>query len=101
MAELLGAEDRHLEGLLGGEVMECVYARSPEGCGNEVHCETCTVRITVMETHATGRAKKGVHAKLARVDGEVDLVISTEKRGDVVLVLIESISPSGESDPIS
>jgi len=99
MAELLQAPERRLEGLLGGEAMECVYARSPEGCGNAVHCETCTVRITVQDTHATGRAHKGVPAKLTRASGEVDLVISTEKRGDVVLVLIESIGPSAESVP--
>ena len=42
-ADRLGKADRRAEGLLGGEAMECVYSRLPEGCGKTVHCAEARV----------------------------------------------------------
>lgn len=39
-----------LLGLLGGEALECSYARLPEGCGKTYHCPTCTIRNLVRQT---------------------------------------------------
>ena len=53
--DLLGKGLGDLEGRRGGEVIECTHSKTPEGCGQTVHCKTCTIRNTVLETFETGR----------------------------------------------
>lgn len=50
MAKLLGKKERDTVTLLGGDFMECVYARLPEGCGRTEHCVSCGVRQAVFGT---------------------------------------------------
>jgi hypothetical protein len=84
-----------LEGYEGGEVFESAYARLPEGCGNTMHCSGCTIRRTVMETHASGKSFLRVPAMLCRNTPEdpviIKLLISTEKLADLVLLRIDEI----------
>ncbi len=89
MADMLGKSDRQLSGLLGGEVMECRFARLPEGCGNTVHCKTCAIRNTVMAVMQSGEPLEKVKAYLNRIDREVELTISAYKRGPVVLLMVD------------
>lgn len=51
-----------LEGMLGGEIVECAYARLPGGCGRTVHCAACQIRGAVTHTHQTGEPVHGVEA---------------------------------------
>jgi hypothetical protein len=92
---LLGKDPDSVEGLPGGDVFQCVYARLPEGCGNTVHCSGCAIRRTVMETHATGRSLLRVPATLkqqsAHEELEVRFLISTEQFGDCVLLRIDKV----------
>lgn len=91
----LGKRVPEMVGLLGGDVMECAYARLPEGCGNTEHCAACTVRRTVMHTHDTGEACErvvgyqelwdGEHARRTRVE------ISTRRCCGVVLLKIDKL----------
>ena len=84
-----------IEGYKGGEVFECAYARMPEGCGNTMHCSGCTIRRTVMETHGTGRSFLRVPATLycniPEDPEKIELLISTEKRDDLVLLRIDKV----------
>ena len=91
-ADMLGKCERDLYGLLGGEVMECVYARLPEGCGRTIHCKTCTIRITLMSTMETGEPRVRVPAYLDQERGRVQLMISAFKEGSLVRVVIEELS---------
>ncbi len=95
LADALGKPRRELTGLLGGNVMECEFARLPGGCGRTVHCDVCTVRNAVMRTHATGEGEVRTPAFVQRSDGRVDLAITTEKIGDAVAITIEEMG--GES----
>ena len=79
-------------GLLGGEMMECVYARLPEGCGETVHCVACTIRNTVMAAMESGEPQMHVPVKLQQEDREIKMVISTEKIGSLVRIVIEDIN---------
>ena len=89
--EMMGKPRREIFGLLGGEAMECAYARLPEGCGNTVHCETCTIRKTVMNAMESGEPQLHVHVTLRQADREVKMVISTDKIDEVIRIVIESV----------
>jgi len=93
--ELLGKEICDIEGRLGGDVIECVQARLPGGCGKTDHCLTCTIRNTVTDTAETGIAhdRVDVMADLVTPDGvkSMKIVISTERLGESVLLRIDDI----------
>ena len=93
--KILGKTLDQVSGFKGGEVMECAYARLPGGCGNTIHCPACTIRNSVMGTFETGKSLKSVPAYLNRQNGntiqKVELLISTEKVDDVVLLRIDEI----------
>ena len=82
---------------LGGVVFQCVHAMKPGGCGRTVHCKTCTIRNSVVETAMTGMAKRHVEAfmDLGDVTGatHVRFVVTTEKIGDAVLLTVEDAQP--------
>lgn len=88
-AEMLGKSGREMLGLLAGEVMACDHARSPERCGNTIHCEVCTIRNTILRTMNTGLSMKNKQVKLRRNGREIDLVISTYFREGMVEIVLE------------
>ncbi len=96
--KLLNKQLPEIEGRRGGEVIECAHAKRPEGCGNTVHCKSCTIRITVLETFATGKSFVRVPAypDIQTVSGVKTMryLISTEKAGDFVLLRIEEMNGS-------
>lgn len=88
--DFLGREPSEVVGLLGGEAMECAYARLPGGCGKTAHCPACAIRNSVTATHQTGKPLTRVPATLRRRDQSVhDLLISTTREDRVVKVVIE------------
>jgi PAS domain-containing protein len=93
--KMLRKDLSEIEGYTGGDVFECEYARLPEGCGNTTHCSGCTIRRTVMQTYGTGKGFERVQATLNQDTPEnpeeMDLLISTEKLSDVVLLRIDKI----------
>jgi PAS domain-containing protein len=90
---MIGLDQSRIEGLPGGDVFQCIYARLPEGCGNTIHCSGCVIRRTVMETSATGLARSRVPATLKQQTAagpqDIRFLISTDKLGDCVLLRID------------
>jgi PAS domain-containing protein len=91
-------------GTLGGDLFECRYARLPGGCGNTEHCAACTIRRTVTAVSATGQPVVDRRAWIDRTapDGagrRVDLVVSAEKTGDVVLLRIDRMEEAPDTPP--
>ncbi|HEY5975965.1 MAG TPA: PAS domain-containing protein [Geobacteraceae bacterium] len=84
-----------IEGGLGGDVFECIYAKLPEGCGHTVHCAGCAIRQSVMLTHLTGQNAMRVPASLKmqcpQEPQEIRFLISTEKFCDHVMLTIAPI----------
>jgi transcriptional regulator with PAS, ATPase and Fis domain len=82
-----------IKGKLVGDVIECIHARTPGGCGRTIHCSGCTIRRMVTATHQDGRPRRSIKAdQSVRRAGEVTSVryrISTRKIDDVVLLTIE------------
>ena len=93
--DLLGRHPDEIRGLPIGEAFECENAASMEKCGNTIHCSGCTIRQTVMDTLVTGVSHDRVEAYLQpHADEEnhpVEILISTEKKGEVVFLRIENV----------
>ena len=84
-----------IEGFKGGDVFECSFAQLPGGCGNTIHCDACTIRITVVNTFQSGKSHLKTPAYLLREipdnNQEISFLISTEKVNDVVLLRIDKV----------
>ncbi len=95
--DLTGQDPAALEGLLGGDALECRHAREPGGCGRTVHCRSCAIRGCIHETLATGRTLHRVPAyrDMSRIpsDARPAFWISTERLGPSVLLKIEPVPP--------
>ncbi len=89
-----------VEGRRGGEVIECKYSRTPGGCGEDIHCKSCTIRKTVLKTHETGKSFERVPAYPDICFGNeikpVRFEISTEKVGGLVLLRVDDVNPGNE-----
>jgi PAS domain-containing protein len=98
MADMLGKKREEVRGLFGGEVMECQYARLPEGCGDSIHCRDCTIRNTVLKSAATGKNFENVKAYLRREDGYYVVEVSTLFKGTYIVVMVDSMAPQDSKD---
>ena len=101
--ELLGKVAAAIEGERGGIVFECAYSRLPGGCGKTIHCSGCAIRRAVIETFATGKSLVNVPAYLNRNPDSprrIDLTISTEKAGDVVLLRVDGLQPTADDQTL-
>jgi PAS domain-containing protein len=91
--EILGSDIPTVDGRQYGEVFECIYASLKGGCGMDVHCSGCAIRITVLDTFRTGKSHLKVPAFIHRGIPEnlrrADMLISTEKVKDWVLLRID------------
>jgi PAS domain-containing protein len=78
-----------------GEVIECVHASEPGGCGGTVHCKSCTIRRTVKDTFDSGTSYVHVPAyQDIRTPNEIKQIrflISAEKAGDFVILRIDEM----------
>ena len=93
--EIIQKELPDIEGFKGGDVFECAYAKLVGGCGKTVHCDTCTIRNTVMDTMLTGKShlRSPAYLNQGTTDKhkEIKFLISTEKVADVVLLRIDKV----------
>jgi PAS domain S-box-containing protein len=96
-----GVPEAGMVGRCGGDAMRCLNALdNPNGCGYGPHCQTCTLRRTVLDTMATGISHQQVEASLplaiAGNAQEVTFLLSTAGfnfRGESqVLVTIQDIT---------
>ena len=80
---------------LAGDVIQCIYADFPEGCGETTHCSGCAIRNTAEKTYETGESQKNVKAyqilKTAQGPKHKIILLSTEKVGDRVLLQIDDM----------
>ena len=90
---VLGKPLPEIAGYLGGEVLGCLHAEEPGGCGATLHCLSCVIRKTIKDTYQTGCEHLNVPACL-----DIDTIsgprkksynISTEKVDGLVLLKLE------------
>jgi len=91
--DILQKAPSEINGRKGGDVFECAYAKLPKGCGNTIHCDACTIRNTVMDTHVTGNPHIYTKAYLTQgtpdENQEIKFLISTQKVANIVLLRID------------
>lgn len=91
---LFGKDISQIERHKGGEVFDCIYAFTEEGCGKHSKCENCSIRRSIVETMATGKSFPCVMANLEvrRNAATVlyTLQVSTERIDKYALVRIDS-----------
>ncbi|OGS41737.1 MAG: hypothetical protein A2506_09275 [Elusimicrobia bacterium RIFOXYD12_FULL_66_9] len=97
--DVLGKDLPQLVGEKGGDVIECVAAKLPGGCGKSLHCRACAIRNSVTKTYQTGEPCLRVPAYPdVQIGDEVrtlSLLITTEKVGACVLLRIDDIREEG------
>ena len=90
-----------IENQLGGDVMQCAYARLPGGCGQTIHCNGCTIRTTVMKTFERGIGTNKVKAyqdiETEQGTQRMMILISTKKIKDIVLLKIDKMEPQPDN----
>ena len=95
--ELVNKEIMNVRGLIGGDVIECVYADLPGGCGETEQCTACTLRNSIETTYESGNSIKDQQGLLyiKSQDGvqQIPFVFNTEKVGEKVYLQLRSISP--------
>jgi len=91
MVLFLGTTREQSLGLLGGELMECRYARLSEGCGNTIHCSTCAIRQTVNNARESKADLLGVPAWLDRDALRIHFLISAYRRKEFVKVVVDKL----------
>ena len=87
---------------LTGEILSCVNATLPGGCGRTEHCEGCGIRQAVEATRTTGVPAVGIpiFATITGPGGPVRMCfsLSLERVGtDAVLVRIDGARPAPSS----
>ena len=98
--EVLNKDLPRIQGFRGGDIIECIHASEPGGCGRTIHCSGCVIRNTVMDTCRTGKSHLEVPAyadiPVAGKPGKVRFLISTEKVKDMVLLRIDDVGSDNE-----
>jgi len=82
---------KSVQGLLGGEALECAYARLQDGCGNTVHCPACTIRMLVNETREKNSTFENRQVSLATDQGKLLMTVSTSNANDMVRLVIKEV----------
>ena len=92
-----------LAGLLCGDVIGCLHSNDEGGCGRTVHCLSCAIQKSVAHTYQTGEPCLDVPAYmdlgLLSGDTEVRFRITTEKKGDFVILTISQVEEIQKGDP--
>lgn len=100
---LLGKSLPEIQGQMGGDVIECIHAKNPGGCGQQVHCKSCTIRNCVLETFTTGKSFVRIPAypdiQLFGETKTMRFLVSTERVGNVVLLRIDDIGERQQTPP--
>jgi hypothetical protein len=82
-----------VRGKLCGNVLECINACLPDGCGKTEFCPDCTIRNAVTGTYTTGHPVTRRPAVFRRrnrgADETISLLVSTRKEERVVLLRLE------------
>lgn len=92
MTTFLGKARDEVVGLLGGELLGCLYARLPEGCGKTTHCSTCSIRLAVEKSRKLGKDLVDIPAQLDQETQRVHFRISVFTRGEFAKVVVNEVT---------
>jgi PAS domain-containing protein len=88
----LGMIEKPIErvvGILGGEALECLHSKLPEGCGRTIHCETCLIRILILKTIDKRTSHYNELVSMETKSGRSDFLVSAIFFDDLVQIVFE------------
>ncbi len=89
-------------GMLGGEALECPHSELPGGCGQTVHCETCTIRKLVTRTMREQTSQHNQRVSVESKNGRADFLISTIYFDNLIQIVFENyLDNKNEMNPAS
>lgn len=92
IAEVFGDLVQELRGLAPGDIIQCMRAVTPAGCGGTPLCRTCELRGALTATFDSGRPVAAVTAtrRVMTAEGLRSLILTftTERVGDSVLMTV-------------
>ncbi len=77
-------------GLLGGEALECLHSKLPEGCGRTIHCESCTIRNLILKTIEKRISHHNELVSMETERGKNDFLVSAIYFDDLVQIVFEA-----------
>jgi hypothetical protein len=90
---LIGKDLAQIEGRSGGQAIDCVHAFNVENSCRNMPCINCKLGNAVIKTFATSQSHQGVQTLIeTKKNNEIRLCLlqlSTEKIGDLVLVIVD------------
>ena len=91
--ELFEQKPETLVGRLPGEVIDCIGASTPGGCGHSVICPACELRRTVEATARDGISRRGLlsrhRVRRGNVESRLQFCFSTARVGEKVVVNLD------------
>ncbi|HXX56051.1 MAG TPA: hypothetical protein VEI81_08130 [Methanoregula sp.] len=85
--EAFGKPVEFSQGRLCGNVIDCINALLPEGCGKTPACPDCGIRNAVNETFRTGKGIDSLPVEVHRKNRKPGrLLVSTRKDNNIVLL---------------
>jgi PAS domain-containing protein len=104
-AALVRSDVPLIKGRLTGEVLLCVHADLPGGCGRTTHCSGCAIRRAFEHTAATGDPVRDATAftHVHGIDGptRIPFRVCTERLGPLVLLELHAGEPDGPLDRLT
>ena len=96
---VLGLDQSGVGDRLCGQVVQCRWACSPGGCGSTEHCLACSIRGMIRAAFESDEtfARRPAYVERESTDGavrRVTLHLTSERRGDVVLLRIDGVDDS-------
>ncbi len=97
--KLFGKDLSQIEGRRGGQVIDCLHAHKDDGVCKDTNCQNCKLRDTIEKTFATAQSHDGVQTLLdVKKKNKIQpyfMQVSTEKIGDLVLVIVDKYKKIG------
>lgn len=85
---MLGKPLDILLSMRNGDAFDCPHAKLPEGCGKTSHCETCSIRILILQTRVLGISSHNELVAVETKEGKKEFLMSAVFYDDLIQVII-------------
>ena len=93
--KFISKDKKDIQNNLAGKAFQCKYSNYPGGCGQTIHCKSCTIRKAITKTYQSGQPQINMPAYMDLGDilnhTTIRFLISTYKKEKVVLLRIEAV----------
>lgn len=84
---MLGKPLNILLGMRNGDALDCPHSKLREGCGETIHCETCTIRTLILKTMELGISFHNELVSVEQKDGRREFLMSALFYNDLIQIV--------------